>query len=86
VILVKVGYYIGDYFAQKYGGHWFVNDIQESRFFARYVVGKFIAPVRENAMIDTFDAAQAYADTAPPRVLDDKRKEIESELERSIAR
>ncbi len=79
-LISRVGYFIGEYFAQKFSGHWFVNDVEGSKFFARYVVGRFTAPVRSNAMIDPFDAAQAYVDSPVPRRLDKVLNEIEHDL------
>ena len=82
-LISRVGYFIGEYFVQKFGGHWFVNDIEGSKFFARYVVGRFTARVQPNAMIDPFDAAQAYVDGPAPRNLDSVLNEIEHDLSRS---
>src|SRR5258708_6538850 len=36
-ILTRIGYFIGEYLVQKFSGCWFVNDIADSRYFARYV-------------------------------------------------
>ena len=79
-LISRVGYFIGEYFAQKFGGHWFVNDIEGSKFFTRYVVGRFTARVRPNAMIDPFDAAQACVDRPIPRSLDSVLNGIEHDL------
>lgn len=30
-LITRMGYFIGEYFAQKYGGCWYVNSIENSR-------------------------------------------------------
>ena len=79
-LLTRVGYYVGEYFAQKFGGAWYVNDIEGSRYFGRYVVGKFEKTGNLAAMIDPFEIAQAYVDNAVPRKLTTLLSEVESEL------
>jgi hypothetical protein len=37
----RMGYFIGAYLVQKHSGCWYVNDIKGSRYFGRYVVGRF---------------------------------------------
>ena len=37
-LLTRMGYFIGEYFVQKHGGCWYVNEVQGSRYFGRYVV------------------------------------------------
>jgi hypothetical protein len=57
-ILTRLGYYIGELLVQKLNGIWFVNEIADSRYFARYVVGKFMGISNKNAMIDPFLVAE----------------------------
>lgn len=85
-LLTRMGYFIGEYFAQKYGGCWYVNDIEGSRYFARYVVGRFSRLDASSAMIDPFEVAQAYVDTKPPRQLEALISEVEAELAKTTKR
>jgi hypothetical protein len=82
-LLARMGYFIGEYFAQKYGGAWYVNEIEESRYFARYVVGKFNGLHDPKPMIDPFQIAQTYVDTPPPRTLEKLLAEVDAELTRA---
>lgn len=68
-LLLRVGYFVGEYFVQAYGGHWFVNDVPGSRYFARYVVGGFANISPSSAMLDPFLIAQIIVDTPVPRSL-----------------
>ena len=68
-LLLRVGYFVGEYFVQTYGGYWFVNDIAGSRYFARYVVGGFRNISPSTAMLDPFLIAQEFVDTPVPRSL-----------------
>jgi hypothetical protein len=79
-LLTRMGYFIGEYFAQKYGGCWYVNDIAGSRYFARFVVGQFARLGKPGVMLDPFEVAQAYVDTKAPRQLDMLLSEVETQL------
>lgn len=79
-LLTRVAYFVGEYFAQKHGGCWYVNDIEGSRYFGRYVVGRFPSFQKPTLMLDPFELAQAYVDTPPPRNLEDLLAEVDSEL------
>lgn len=79
-LLTRVGYFVGEYFTQKYGGCWFVNDIEGTRYFCRYVVGRFSTLDNLNSMVDPFEVAQGYVDSGVPRQLDELLAEIELEL------
>lgn len=65
----RMGYFIGEYFVQKFGGCWMVNEIPESRYFARYVVGQFEGARNLAMMIDPFEMAQEYVNAPLPRQL-----------------
>lgn len=77
-LLVRMMYFIGEYFAQQYGGYWFINDTPGSRLFGRCVVGKFSKFAKGNLMVDPFEIAVAYVDSAMPRRLSALVAEIES--------
>jgi hypothetical protein len=79
-LLARVSYFIGEYLVQKYSGCWYVNDIEGSRYFARYVVGRFSALNNPVPMVDPFEVAQVFVDTPPGRQLDALLGEVESEL------
>jgi hypothetical protein len=79
-LLTRMGYFIGEYFVQKYGGCWFVNEIQGSRYFGRYVVGRFARLNDSIPMLDPFLVAQTYVDTPIPRHLEKLLAEVDAEL------
>lgn len=79
-LITRVGYFIGEYFSQKYGGCWYVNEVEGSRYYARYVVGNFSRAKNDAIMLDPFEFAQAYVDTKEPRHLEGIISEVEGEL------
>jgi hypothetical protein len=79
-LLIRMGYFIGEYFAQQYGGCWYVNDLPGSRYFSRYVVGKFSKWNHPTLMIDPFEVSKIYVETPVPRRLENLLKEVEREL------
>lgn len=68
-ILTRIGYFVGEIMVQRLGGCWVLNEIPDSRFFLRYVVGEFVSVPNPNAMVDPFDAAAAFVDEPPGRRL-----------------
>ena len=78
-LLTRMGYFIGEYFVQKYGGCWSVNEAQDSKFFARYVVGQF-AGLGTAAVLDPFEVAMDFVDTPVPRHLEQLLKEVDAQL------
>lgn len=78
-LVTRLGYYIGEYFVQQMSGSWFVNDIEGSRIFGRYVAGRF-ARAAGHAMIDPFEIATVFVDQPAPRSLISLLKEVEEEL------
>jgi hypothetical protein len=79
-LLTRLGYFIGEYFCQKYKGCWYVNEIQGSRYFGRYVVGQFAGLSNAALMLDPFHIAQAYVEEQTPRHLDKLLTEVDAEL------
>lgn len=79
-LVARMGYFIGEYFAEKYSGCWYVNDIPNSRYFARFVVGKFDIPSQRALMLDPFEVAAAYVAEPAPRALGKLLAEVEREL------
>lgn len=76
----RLGYFIGELLVQRFGGCWFVNEIPDSRYFARYVVGRFSHPLNPNAMVDPFDVANSYLSQPPSRNLSTILAQVEAEL------
>jgi hypothetical protein len=84
-LLTRIGYFVGEYFAQKHGGCWYVNEIEGSRYFARYVVGRFARLKNPASMLDPFEVARVFVDTPPPRHLQGLLSEVDGELQRADA-
>jgi hypothetical protein len=82
-IHTRIGYYIGEYFVQRLSGHWFVNDVIDSRFFAMYVVGEFHNIQNPNAMIDPFRIANDFLSEPKGRSLSGLLSTVEKELYQS---
>jgi hypothetical protein len=79
-LLTRMGYFVGEYFAQKYGGSWYVNEIEGSRYFGRYVVGNFSRLGNAALMLDPFLISQVYVDEAVPRHLEKLLTQVDAEL------
>lgn len=79
-LVTRMAYYIGEYFVQKHSGCWYVNEIQGSRYFGRFVVGKFDIPSERALMLDPFEVATAYVTGPTPRSLRGLLAEVEKEL------
>ena len=73
-------YFIGEYFTQKYSGAWYPNDNPASKYFARYVVGKFSTASGHELNLDPFMIAEAYISIPMPRALEPLLQEAEQEL------
>lgn len=79
-IMTRIGYFIGELLVQRQGGCWFLNEIPDSRFFLRYVVGKFRRGINPYAMVDPFNVADEYLAELPGQSLQNIVNEVESEL------
>jgi hypothetical protein len=79
-LLTRMGYFIGKYFLQKYSGSWFVDEIPGSRYFGRYVVGRYARIKAIGTMLDPFQIAQTYVDTPAPRHLESLLNAVDAEL------
>ena len=79
-IMTRIGYFVGEWFVQKYGGCWYLNETPDTRYFLRYVVGKFARIQNKNAMIDPFSIAETFVESASPRSLVNLLADVESEL------
>ena len=79
-LLLRLGYYLGEYFAQKFGGCWYVEESPGAKYFARYVVGQFSVSVASHLVIDPLHVAQFYVDSPVPRDLESLVRSVELEL------
>lgn len=79
-LLVRMMYYIGEYFAQQYGGYWYLNETVGSPWYGRCVVGKFSKFANGAQMIDPMEVASAYVNLPCPRPLASLVAEVESGL------
>jgi len=79
-LVTRLGFFVGEYFVQKYGGCWYVNDISGSTYCGRYVVGQFSTLNNSALMLDPFEIAQAYVNEPMPRTLARLLEEVDSEL------
>jgi len=79
-ILTRLGYYVGEILVHRLGGCWFLCEAPSSRYFLRYVVGKFSRVRNPNAILDPFQVAAAYLDDLPRCRLPELLREVENEL------
>jgi hypothetical protein len=82
-ILSRLGYFIGELLVQRFSGCWFLDEIPDSRYFLRYVVGRCARVPNPNAMVDPFHVASVYLAEAPRRSLASVVNEVVNELERN---
>jgi hypothetical protein len=79
-IVTRLGYLIGEVLVQRLDGCWMPNDIPDTRYFARAVVGSFASATNSSAMADPFEAAIAFVAEPPGRSLSKLVAEVEDEL------
>lgn len=79
-IVARMGYLIGEWLVQRFGGCWFVNDIPDSRYFARYGAGRFARIRNQNATVDPMAVADAYVSEPPGRSLTATLRKLEANL------
>ena len=77
-LLARMMYFIGEYFAQRYHGHWFVEETPGAAHFGRCVVGKF--RLHGANVIDPYALACAYVDQPCPRPLAGLVGEVEAAM------
>lgn len=80
-ILTRIGCYIGDLLVHRFGGCWFLNEIPDSRYFLRYVVGMFTGARNQSAMVDPFYVADVYLCEPSGRSLSNFVEETVREIE-----
>lgn len=79
-VLLRVGYFVGEYLVQRHGGYWFLNEEPDTKTFGRYVVGRFTRGVASNVAVDPFDVAAEYVGLPPGRSLTVLLDAVEEEL------
>lgn len=79
-LLVRVAYFIGEIFIQRYAGVWYVEDDPDSRFFGKFVVGRFERRLGTGLLVDPFEAAAALISQPMGRSLSDLVNGIDSKL------
>lgn len=79
-ILTRIGYFIGEYLVQRLGGCWFLNEVSDSRYFGRYVVGQFVRASNPNAMVDPFTVADICVTEPPGRSLLSLLESVERDI------
>ena len=58
-LTTRLGYLVGELLISRFGGLWFINEIESSKYFGRYVVGQFASASNKNAQVDPFEVAVA---------------------------
>jgi hypothetical protein len=79
-LLQCLGYFIGEYFIQRYDGQWDLNDIPDSRFFGHVVVWGFSQLNKPGAMVEPFSVANDLTLMPPGRSLTRMISEVEEAL------
>lgn len=79
-LITRMAYFVGEVFVQRFSGCWFVDELPNTKYYARYVVGQFRQSVNSNAMIDPFEIATAYVDSSLPRNLVELLNEVDAAL------
>lgn len=68
-LATRVGYFIGEWFVQRFSGCWYVDDADGSNNYGRYVVGNFTHNRQPLRPIDPFKESMKFVLIPPPRSL-----------------
>lgn len=79
-ILTRMGYFIGEYLNQRYGGVWMLEEDVDSPYFSQYVVGEFKNLPILNSRVSPFSLANNYVGEPPGRSLVNKLEFVREEL------
>lgn len=79
-LATRIGYFIGEYFIEKYDGCWSVCEASDSRYYGYFVVGEFSGFNNTAALFDPMGAAFELTSTPKGRSLVGIIKEIEGAL------
>lgn len=80
-LLARLAYFIGEYLVVRFSGSWFVNGIEGSRYFGRYVVGNFAKVSNRYAQVDPYEIGADVLKTRPPTSLEAILNQVVGELE-----
>jgi hypothetical protein len=80
-ILTRIGYFLGEYLNQVYGGLWFVDEDVESPYFLQYVIGSFLRLPNPRVRLAPFALAALYVEEPPGRSLIGLVDRVAAELE-----
>lgn len=69
-IIARLAYFIGQIFIQRFGGEWLLNERTDSRFFLRYVVGRFPMITNPEVTVDPLTVASDFLVLPPGRSLE----------------
>lgn len=79
-LLLRLGYFVGEYLVQRLGGAWFLNETPDTRYFSRYVVGRFSRVENGNAIADPLSVAADCIDSPPGRSIARLLESVEKEI------
>ncbi|MGM0575837.1 MAG: hypothetical protein ACQEXJ_08930 [Myxococcota bacterium] len=79
-VLPRLGYFVGEILVERYGGHWFLDEADHSRFYLHPVVGEFDAFDNPAARVAPMEVAAAWLEQTPPRSLAPLLDEIDEDL------
>ena len=79
-IIVRVEYFLGEFFVEKHDGCWSVCEVSGSRYYGHYVVGEFSSVNNPNALFAPMEAAFELANQPKGRSLVAIVNEIEMAL------
>lgn len=79
-ITTRLGYFSGEYLCQRLGGRWFLNEDPGSKYFARYVVGKFSKASNDGVVVDPFVVAQSLVAESQGRSIAALLSRVETEI------
>lgn len=79
-ITARVAGFLGELLVERWQGTWYVNDLPDTHFFARIVVGRFPGIANPHAMVDPYSAALSFVSSPPGRSLTRILSEIERDL------
>lgn len=79
-ITSSMGYFLGAYFINQHQGRWLVDEIPNSRFYGRYVIGDFPRANHLSSMVDPIQMAADYVSAPAGRDLMSLIRTVESTL------
>jgi len=81
-----IGFFIGEVLNQRLGGCWHINEWPDTRYFLRFVVGRFRGGTGGSTMVDPIEAAAAFVAAPPGRDLERLINEVTDECQHQMER